>query len=343
MSRPFACLCRWLVLIAVLLTALAAVAQPAAGEAPGLESAKAELDRIDTALKREGLAVQALYDLAQSLAPVREDLRHRIAEAEPKLAQTEARLKQLGPAPPKDAPPEAAALAEERTRLTQEFAALDAALKQTRSLLARADQLADQITERRRAAYASQLFAQTPSVLSPAIWLEAGRAVGGELAGAGDLMRAWWDLLRDPNNRIRVLWAVLALIVLAVAIVLLWRWWQRRIAAAPGAATRFGKALGSLGVLARAALTAPLVTFAVIEVLEGFALLPDRLIEIAYGLGISVAIAAFGRAVTVAALAPDVPERRLVAIDDPLAQSLTRHFTWAARAMAAAAFLLVVH
>jgi potassium efflux system protein len=346
MSRPFACIRRWLALLAVLLTALwvlPAGAQQASGAVPGLEAAKAELDRIDTALKREGLTVQALYDLGKSLTPVREDLRNRIAEAEPKLAQAEARLKQLGPAPAKDAPPEAASLAEERARLTEEFAALDAALKQTRSLLARADQLADQIAERRRGAYASQLFTQTPSVLSIALWLEAGRGVGGEFAAAGELMRAWWDVLRDPNNRTRVLWAVLALIVLTGAVVLLRHWWQRRIAARPGAATRFGKALRSLGLLVQAALTAPLVAFAVIEVLDGFALLPDRLIDIAYGFGISVAIAAFGRAVAVAVLEPDAPERRLVAIDDTLAQSLVRHFIWAARAVATAAFLLVVH
>jgi small-conductance mechanosensitive channel len=346
MSRLFACLGRCLVLIAVLMAAMPAVravAQPAAGGIPELEAAKTELDRIEAALKREGLPVQTLYDLGQALVPVREDLRKRIAEAEPRLAQIEARLKQLGPAPPKDAPPETAALAEERAKLNQEFAALDAALKQTRLLLARADQLADQITERRRSAYASQLFAQTPSVLSPAIWAEAGRAVVGELAGAVDLLRAWWDLLRDPASRLRVLWAVLALIVLAGAIAALWRWWQRRIAATPDAATRFGKALGSLGVLLRAAITAPLITFAVIEVLESFSLLPDRLIEIAYGLGIAVAIASLGRALALAVLAPDAPGRRLVAIEDALAQSLTRHFAWAARAMAAAAFLLVVH
>jgi potassium-dependent mechanosensitive channel len=347
MSRSSACIRLVLVVIACVLALAAAspgiAQQPAAGDPAQLETIKLELDRIETTLKREGLPIQALYDLGQSLNPVRDELRGRIAEVEPRLAQADARLKQLGPAPAKDAPPENPQLAEERVRLNQEFSALDAVLKQARLLLARADQLAGQVTDRRRALYARQLFEQSPSVLSPSIWLEAGRALGGELSGFGALLRAWWDLLRDPDNRIRVLWAALALIALGAGLAALWRWWQRRIAATPGAATRFGKAVGSLAVMARIALTAPLVTFAVIEVLEALALLPDRLTEIAYGLGIAVAIAAFGRAVAVGVLATDAPGRRLVTVEDALAQSLARHVVWAAHAMAAAAFLLVVH
>jgi small-conductance mechanosensitive channel len=329
---------------AVLLWALSALAQqPPAADTARLETARLELDRVETALRRDGLTVQALYELGQALNPVREALRDAIAEVEPRLAQVEARLKQIGPPPGKDAPPEAPALAEERARLNQEFAALDALLKQARLLMARADQLGEQITERRRALYAQQLFAQTPSVFSTAIWLEAGRALAGEAADFAALMSAWWDLLRDPASRTRVGWAVLALIVLAGAFAALWRWWRRRLAAVPEAATRFGRALASLGALARVALAAPLATFAAMEVLEAFALLPDRLIDIAYGFGIAVAIAAFGRAVAVGALAPQSPSRRLLAIDDGLARSITRHVTWGARAMAAAAFLLVVH
>jgi potassium-dependent mechanosensitive channel len=93
----------------------------------------------------------------------------------------------------------------------------------------------------------------------------------------------------------------------------------------------------------RIALTAPAVTFAAIELLEGFGLLPDRILQIAYGVGIAVAMAAFGRAVAFGVFAPDAPGRRLVALDDTAAQSLTRHFTWGARALGVAAVLLVSH
>ena len=102
------------------------------------------------------------------------------ASLEPRLAKAETRLKQLGRPPGKEAPPEAPAIAEERARLNEEFGELDATVKQTRLLAPRADQLAEQITERRRSTYAKQLFEQTPSVLSPSLWLEAAQALPDE-------------------------------------------------------------------------------------------------------------------------------------------------------------------
>ena len=332
-----------LIAAVVLLASPVAAQQAATPDLAQLETAKLELDRIEGALKLDIRSAQAVYDLGKSVNPVRDALRAKIAELEPRLAQADARLKQLGPAPGKDAPPENVQLAEERTRLNQEFATLDAVVKQARLLLARSDQLAEQITERRRDLYARHLFEPSPSAASPSVWLAAGRAFGGEMASLGELLRSWWDLLRDRDARLRVLWASLTLIALCAAMALLWRRWWRRGTAAGGVTTRFGKALASLGVLVRTALTAPLLTLAVIQVLELFALLPERAADIGYGLAIAVAIAAFGRAIAVAVLAPDAPERRLVAVDDVLALSLTRHFVWAARAMAAAAVLLVLH
>ena len=66
-----------------------------------------------------------------------------------------------------------------------------------------------------------------------------------------------------------------------------WRWWQRRIVAPASAPSHFAKALASVGVFLRIAVTAPLAVLAAIEVLEAFQLLPDRWGEIAYGLGIA--------------------------------------------------------
>jgi small-conductance mechanosensitive channel len=331
-----------LIAAVVLLAWPVAAQQAATPDLAQLEAAKLELDRIEGALKLDIRSAQAVYDLGKSVNPVRDALRAKIAELEPRLAQADARLKQLGPAPGKDAPPENVQLAEERTRLNQEFGTLDAVVKQARLLLARSDQLAEQITERRRDLYARHLFEPSPSVASPSVWLAAGRAFGGEMASLGELLRSWWDLLRDRDARLRALWAALTLIALCAAMAVLWRRWRRGTAAG-GVTTRFGKALASLGVLMRTALTAPLLTLAVVQVLELFALLPERVTDIGYGLAIAVAIAAFGRAVAVAVLAPAAPERRLVAIDDALARSLTRHFVWAARALAAAAVLLVLH
>ena len=140
----------------------------------------------------------------------------KIANLEPRLAQAEARLKQLGPPPGKDAPAEAPALAEERARLNKEFGELDAPLKQARLLAARADQLAEQITELRRAAYAEQLFEQTPSVLSPSLWLESARALPARIRPVQtEVLRAWWRAIAGTGQRRRVAGAVLTVMALA--------------------------------------------------------------------------------------------------------------------------------
>ena len=298
---------------------------------------------IDSSLKREGLPVQVLFDLGQMLDPVRDELYAKIADLEPRLAQVDGQLKQLGPVPAQGAPPESAALAAERARLNGEFSELDATLKQARLLAARADELAEQITERRRSLYARQLFEQSSSVLSPWIWLDAGKAFAEELGALGELIKSAWQSLRDGDALLRGVLAALSLAVLGVALVLLWRWWQRRVAAPVSAPTRFAKVLASIGVLLRVAVTGPLAALAVIEVLEIFQLLPDRWVEIAYGLGIAVAVAAFGRAIAAAVFAPDASWRRLVTLDDGAAQAFASHLVWGARAMAVLLLVIVLH
>src|SRR5262249_9550123 len=153
---------------------------------------------------------------------------------------------------------------------------LDASLKQARLLAARADELATLITDRRRALYARQLFEHSPSVLSPLLWLDAGRALLDELEALRHLLRAPSRALRDRDGLILSAMAALTLAALAFALVLLWRWWQRSIVAPSTAPTHFAKALASIRVFLRIAVTGPLAALAAIEVLEAFQLLPGR-------------------------------------------------------------------
>jgi len=122
-----------LALAAAAIAAFAQVAQ-AQQQAPlvGIEPLRATITEIDTTLRRGGLSLRALADLTERLGPARDDLRAKIADLEPRVGEIDARLKQLGPAPAKDAPPEDAAVAAERTRLTQARTEVDSAVKQPR-------------------------------------------------------------------------------------------------------------------------------------------------------------------------------------------------------------------
>src|SRR5881394_1535157 len=85
----------------VLAVFLALATAGPAQQAPlvGIEPIRAALDQIEAAARRGGLGVRALTDLSQRLGPLREDLRDKAAELEPRLADIDARLKGLGAAP----------------------------------------------------------------------------------------------------------------------------------------------------------------------------------------------------------------------------------------------------
>ncbi|MCC6777676.1 MAG: mechanosensitive ion channel family protein [Hyphomicrobiales bacterium] len=364
MSRrmaPRAWLCSALAALAIAYAPIVAMAQPGPELAPPevtrtedtkfdpaaiegrLGSVKLALDRIAASLQRDGLPVPILFDLAQSIGPVREQLDAAVAELEPRLGQLDAALKQVGPPPAAGQPAESATITAERARLQAEYSAVDAVLKQTRLLTTRADELADQVAQRRRSLYARQLLEQSPSVLSPFLWLDAARALVEEWEALRELLATSWTALRDRDLALRGALAALLLGAIAAALLALWRWWQRRVAAPLIAPSRFGKVLASIGLLVRIAVTAPLAALAALQVLEGFGLLSDRWVEIAYALAIAIAIAAVGRAVAVGVLAPDAPSRRLVGVDDDEARRIAAHFVWAARIMGMLLLALVVH
>src|SRR5689334_22016576 len=79
MFRQIACC--WVRLVAAMLVSAAVALSPAAAQQSSsndpseLEAIRLLLDRIEVTLRREGLSVQALYDLGQTLNPARDELR----------------------------------------------------------------------------------------------------------------------------------------------------------------------------------------------------------------------------------------------------------------------------
>src|SRR5262249_3023925 len=187
-------------------------ARAEASDAPSLETIKTSLDEIETAVGREDVTAETLADLRQRLNAATDVLKGKIAGVEPRASEVEERLKQLGPAPAKDAPPESAEITAEREDLTTTFAELDGALKRVRLLSVRAGQLSERIAQRRHALYASELFARTASALDPAFWLQAYRALPSELRSLQYMLEMWWNELRGDARS-----TIAALILLAIA------------------------------------------------------------------------------------------------------------------------------
>ncbi|HJX19385.1 MAG TPA: DUF3772 domain-containing protein, partial [Steroidobacteraceae bacterium] len=281
-------------------------------EATSLEQVKTSLDEIESDIGRDDITSEALAGLKQKLNAAADALKGKIEELEPRAGEVEERLKQLGPAPAKDAAPETAEVASEREDLTTTFSELDGALKQARLLLLRVDQLSERVAQKRHALYASELFARTASALDPFFWADAFRALSVEFHSARALLETWWN---ERHDSVLSTLAVLILLGIAAATIAIHRWWFPRLSEWP-CDTRAAKGWTALWVFVWLALRTPVASFAALMVLDSLGLLTFRLEQILEGLVVGIAAASFGNGVARGLFAPERPERRLVQEDD---------------------------
>jgi small-conductance mechanosensitive channel len=308
----------------------------------GIEPIRATLGEIEAAMRRGGLSMRTLGELTERLLPLRDQLRAKVTDLEPRLAEADARLKQLGPPPAKDAPAEDPAVAAERTRLTQAHAEVDAALKQAQVLQTRADQLATTLSERRRMAYAERLLRRSPNVLDPFFWTEVVGAVPDEAGRLVMHLRDGWAYALDKGGTTRMAFAALALLGFALVGVVLERW-RRRLALVKRVETRYGKAIAAFLVFARAFVVMPAAVMAVLELLGQFDLLIPEGARISAAIVLAVIVATLARAAGLSVLAPDEPPRRLVGFDDGTASWLHDHLMWSGRFLGALIVARAVH
>jgi potassium-dependent mechanosensitive channel len=303
---------------------------------------KRRLDRITLDSHGDRLSEDELAAQRRELQRVRDEVRAEIERLEPRLAEAETRLSQLGPAPAAGEPPEDATIAADRARLTRLRNNLDTALKQGRLLAVQGDQLAERISQYRRRAFLRELFARTESALDPAVWRGAATAAGTEVVQLNELAQTWWSYARNNGGLLGTALAILASAG-AIAVGMLALRWSRRRAMASPTDTRFTRMRASLAVLLRNAAATPLAVGFVVIMLEACGLMPEAVASLGYGLVAAVAVAAFGRAVAIALLAPTRAERRLVDMDDAVAQRVALGFVWAARAFGLGIFLNLMH
>jgi potassium-dependent mechanosensitive channel len=308
-------------------------------EAPSLESIKSSLDEIEAGVDREDVTAEMLAGFRQTLNATTDSLRGKIEDLEPRANELHQRLDQLGPAPAKDAPPESADVANERADLTKQFSEVDGDLKQARVLSLRAEQLSDRVSQRRHALYAQELFARSPSVLSPSFWMDTLRAFPIELRAEHAVVQTWLSERGDGLRWTAGLLILAAIIALAIG---LSRWWFPRLIAHP-TDTRAAKAWVALWVFIWYAARTPLAAAAALLAFDALDLLTSRVEEIAEGLVAGIAAASFSYGVARGLFAPREPQRRLLQEDDLTALCFHNHLVWSARALGVLIVSQVVH
>jgi potassium-dependent mechanosensitive channel len=307
---------------------------------------KQSLDEIQQSISHEGHSDQSLSDLRDKLAPIRDGLRAKFDLLDPKLAAIDSRISQLGAAPAAGEPPESPAIAEERQKLAQNRAEVDAALKETRLLSVRADDIAARINESRRELFSRTLFQRTPGMLNRAFWSETVRALRAEGQGFAFVLKSWGEYARRHGGISGAAISVATFLIIGLiffAVAYAWRRKRARDAEPDHAQRRVARMLAGLGVLVRNAVLTPVCVLIAVKVLDGNGLLLPIIADLGGGLAIAVAVASFGYGVAQAVLAPSASYRRLVNADDVQARRLASYLIWSSRILGAAIFLSIMH
>jgi small-conductance mechanosensitive channel len=315
-----------------LLVSTAAVDKPARAESsepPSLETIKSSLDAVESAVDSEDATAETLASFRQTLNIAADTLRAKIdEELQPRVSEMEQRLKQLGPAPAKDAPPENPDVANEREELTKQFSEMDGELKQAKVLSLRVDQLGERVAQKRHSLYAQELFARSPSVLNPFFWHDTLQAFPIELRTESAVLHTW---ISERGDRPHWTAGVLIMVGIFALAIGLTRWWFPRHLS-QSTDTRSGKAWAALWVFVWFTLRMPLAAAASLLAFDAFGLLTVRVEQIAEGLVAGIAAASFGYGVARGLFAPREPERRLLQEDDATALCFHNHLVWSARA-----------
>ncbi|MGF3027033.1 DUF3772 domain-containing protein [Methylobacterium aquaticum] len=288
-----------------------------------LDAEKADLDQREQALTHRELNKDDLALLREGIPPVADRLRQVVEQLGPRLDAAKERLTQLGPKPKE---PEGADVAQERAQREAGVAEIDDTLRLARSLLVQSDQITDQISNRRRAAFTRALFERTDGLVSPNLWLRATSDYGRDL-------RALKSSLDDSITQVQRRGTALTLSLLALAIGVSMALYVGRRHIAPRVGhrssktaqpTRYAKVLAAWRVFLVGAVPAVLGSFLVGYTLDVTELLPARLLPAVHRIVASLAFVAVVEAMADALLSPDRPAWRLVAMTDATAERLNR-------------------
>ena len=300
---------------------LAASFAAAAQEDPTavIDKARSQLDQIEARLQTPGLGDNELADLRTRLDPMTLDLETALAALQPQLAAADARLAQIGPKPKEGEPEESPEVAKERDTQTAYRQKIDETVKRGGLIKVEAAQVADQITQMRRALLAQRLFVPTRSILDPTLWLdvveEAPRDLGSIATHWGDVQyRVSRNL--DPASIAKVAAAIVAAFLLLFPI----RVWAanvgERLVARQSPQSRLRRSATALFRLVATTLAPLLAALSVYFALKSAGWLPERLEPLAQTLVRTAGFVGFAHGMMKALLAPGRPSWRLVEMSD---------------------------
>lgn len=168
------------------------------------------LDTITQGLTREGLRQNELDDFFEEAARIRSLANAEVARLEPRLKELQQQLTELGEPPAEGAPSETPEVQQRRSNLNEQFAKVDADIKEARLAIIRAQQVQNTITQERQTRFFSSISVKNDMVGTTAFW--------GTFFGSFSTYMRSLDLLFDDSISImfgefkKKPWKILSLI-----------------------------------------------------------------------------------------------------------------------------------
>lgn len=175
-------LLRILIVLAGVLTLLPwAMAQDQSAYRTRIEAVRQELNTIESEITARTTTDTVLQTTKKRVEELARSVRVIIDEQAPRAEAIRSRLKELGPKPDDKSPPESVDITKEREDREKSLADIDETVKLARAIIVQSDQVSTSITDQRRALFTQALFAQTESLLSPALWTDVVSTLPNDL------------------------------------------------------------------------------------------------------------------------------------------------------------------
>lgn len=288
-----------------------------------LDKAKDDLEHREKILAGETVGTGDLTRARDGVDAIADRIRHVIDLTTPRLEAARERLTQLGPKPKEGA--EGEDVARERTEREQAVAEIDETQRLAKSLLVQSDQIVDQVTNKRRAAFTRGLFERSTALVTPDLWMRIAADIPRDVRALQNAVSDTADLFARNGTLTNLLFLGIAF---GISIALYFG--RRNIA--PRLGRRDAKAtdpsqrkklLAAWRVFLLGTVPAVLGSYAVYYALDVTNLLPMRLLPVAGAILIGLAFIAFVEALADALLSPDKPSWRTTTMTDAAASRIT--------------------
>jgi potassium-dependent mechanosensitive channel len=291
-----------------------------------LDPLKGDLERMEKALGRANVSDGEMERFRERLKPLEDELRTFLNEAQGRVDAAKARQEQLGPKPDDKSPHESAELAREREERDRVLKDALEGQKLGNALLVQADQLSNQLTERKRTAFRKVLFEAHSPFVMPELWLGVISNYAQDMRAIRLIQSDWLSSVFERFQDRRGILLV-ACLLLALGMVYVRRFLQTKVVLRDPAQlnpSRQRIALAALAHIGLGTIPIALACYFVFLGLNVAGLTPPRVTPFLIASLGTVVFVAFVKTLIEALISPDIPHWRYLQVQDRTAD-LIKH------------------